>query len=130
MSNNEVRYVHVRKPRLDYTIAYIFDHDRDNEIFNVNYGIAQCGKNDTFVRATGRKIATNRLTKGMTTGTESLYFGALTIPATPGVLVSRVIQEIFEETRSIVLAELDAENTAEMDELDELINQLNTLTFS
>lgn len=123
MTKNAVRFKHVRKPRLNYTIAYTFER-HDSGVLTVNYGIAQCGKTDNFIRATGRMIASKRLAKSLEGPYESLYYGSFSIPEETGMIVSNVIQYIFENDRSLVLESMNDCDDVQTVELDKFFEQL------
>lgn len=92
-----VLFVHNAKNKnLRYTVAYNFEKVGDN--LTVNYGVSQCNAVDTFNRATGRDIATERLNSG----SKGLYSGQFTITDHPGLSVSKAIQARFEAMRHAV----------------------------
>jgi hypothetical protein len=58
MSNSSnVRYVYVREPRKNITIAYRFDDETNKLVYN----FAACSPRDNFTRERGRTVATGRL---------------------------------------------------------------------
>lgn len=101
---NLVRYTHVNQPRLRYTVAYSFKRDGENVV--IDYGIAQCSKNDTFTRAEGRQVATGRLNKGV----PSLRSGKLVVKDSEGLNVSSVVRKHFEANRRVVLNSVTAKS--------------------
>lgn len=104
---NLVRYAHVQKPRLRYTVAYNFKREGDK--LEINYGIAQCSKEDTFTRAEGRNVAEERLriassaSQSTSASTPALRLGTLVVKDTDGLNVSKTIREHFEAQRKAVL---------------------------
>jgi pantothenate kinase type III len=54
---SQTKFVYLRNKRKNITIAYKFDDEKGQIVFNS----AQCNKLDTFVKAAGRHIAAARL---------------------------------------------------------------------
>lgn len=61
MNDNEIRFVYVRTNRRPTTIAYLFDDENKQIIYNS----AACSEKDQFVKSVGRLKATKRLTLGV-----------------------------------------------------------------
>lgn len=57
MNNNAVRFVYVREPRKNITVAYKFDDENQCLVFN----FAKCSPRDNFTRERGRTVASGRL---------------------------------------------------------------------
>ncbi len=56
-SKTQVRYVYVREPRRNVTVAYTFDDSNQALVFNS----AKCSPRDNFTRDRGRAVASGRL---------------------------------------------------------------------
>lgn len=56
-TTNAVRFVYVRSPRKNITIAYKFDDENKAVVFN----FAKCSPRDNFTRERGRTVASGRL---------------------------------------------------------------------
>ena len=54
---NAVRFVYVRSPRKNITVAYKFDDENKAIVFN----FAKCSPRDNFTRERGRTVASGRL---------------------------------------------------------------------
>lgn len=57
IETSNIRYVYVRQPRKNITVAYKFDDDAKALVFN----FAKCSPRDTFTRQRGRTVAAGRL---------------------------------------------------------------------
>lgn len=110
---NLVRFAHVRKPRLNYTVAYSFEKQGDT--LNITYGVAQCSRADTFSRKGGRERAQARLFKAAlgkqpANGNSPHFYGTLSVANTEGLSVGRTVSAHFEAERKAVLAESNRPN--------------------
>lgn len=100
------RFAHIRKPRLNYTLAYTFAKNGDR--LDVTYGVAQCYNRDTFTRKGGSERAAGRLEKALATGKQSKMFGSFSVPNTEGLSVAKEVAARYERDRLIALADANA----------------------
>lgn len=104
------RFSHVRKPRLNYTLAYTFAQNGNS--LDVSYGVAQCYNRDTFSRKGGTERALGRLNKAIQTGKQNKMFGSFSVQNVEGLSVSREVASRYEQARLIALAEANANANA------------------
>ena len=97
------RFSHVRKPRLNYTLAYTFV-PKGNRL-DVAYGVAQCYNRDTITRKGGTERALGRLRKALETGKQNKMFGTFSVPNVEGVSVAKEVAARYEQARLVALAE-------------------------
>lgn len=100
------RFAHVRKKRLNYTLAYTFKQNGNR--LDVTYGVAQCYNRDTFTRKGGSERALGRLNKALATNKQNKMFGSFSVPNVEGLSVSKEVAARYEQSRLIALAEANA----------------------
>lgn len=92
---SDVRFVYVREKNNNLTIAYEFDDEHEQIVFNT----AKCCKRDTFVKATGRAIAAGRLkAKSLIHPNQSIAYTDIPGGASYGAIAAEFYTRYSRET--------------------------------